>query len=534
MTSFTARPTLGTVIDALGAVALEAVELPRGRDVPIDAVTIHDPGEELSQEPGALVLAIGVGPAERLVELIDTLGSSRSAGLIVKGASPLGPEVRAAVRRAGVALLALTPAASWFQVTVLLRSALDETPALDLGDIAGVPVGDLFSLANAIADLIDAPVTIEDRSSRVLAFSRRQDEADSGRVATILGRQVPEHYLRLLEERDVFSRLAGQTGPVYVEGVEQGMLPRLAIAVRSGPELLGTIWAAVTEEPPPETLDAFAGAARLAGLHLLRHRGDADLSRRFHSEQLAAVLTGGPAAGEAAQRLGMPQQPLLVLAAEPTGREGTDFEVAQGRLVDVLGMSLAVVHSKTATARVGTVVYAVVPAAGMFAGGGERGVAVARRVLRRIVERDDVVIGVGGPAPTVRDLARARREADRALHVLRHRSEPHGVAHYDEVYLESLLVRLVETAVEEGEGLRGPLQRVRDHDDERGKDYMRTLACFLELGGDVAACADRLSVHANTVRYRLRRIEQISGLDLGDPMTRISALVQLRAAALTG
>jgi DNA-binding PucR family transcriptional regulator len=50
----------------------------------------------------------------------------------------------------------------------------------------------------------------------------------------------------------------------------------------------------------------------------------------------------------------------------------------------------------------------------------------------------------------------------------------------------------------------------------------------------VAACADRLSVHANTVRYRLRRIEQISGLDLGDPMTRISALVQLRAAALTG
>jgi sugar diacid utilization regulator len=197
-------------------------------------------------------------------------------------------------------------------------------------------------------------------------------------------------------------------------------------------------------------------------------------------------------------------------------------------------MSLAVVHSKTATARVGTVVYAVVPAAGMFAGGGERGVAVARRVLRRIVERDDVVIGVGGPAPTVRDLARARREADRALHVLRHRSEPHGVAHYDEVYLESLLVRLVETAVEEGEGLRGPLQRVRDHDDERGKDYMRTLACFLELGGDVAACADRLSVHANTVRYRLRRIEQISGLDLGDPMTRISALVQLRAAALTG
>jgi DNA-binding PucR family transcriptional regulator len=65
--------------------------------------------------------------------------------------------------------------------------------------LGGLPSGDLFAVANAVAALIDAPVTIEDRSSRVLAFSGRQDEADRSRVETILGRQVPERYSRMVE-----------------------------------------------------------------------------------------------------------------------------------------------------------------------------------------------------------------------------------------------------------------------------------------------------------------------------------------------
>jgi hypothetical protein len=62
-------------------------------------------------------------------------------------------------------------------------------------------------VANAVAALIDAPVTIEDRSSRVLAFSGRQDEADQSRAETILGRQVPERYSQLLTGLGVFREL---------------------------------------------------------------------------------------------------------------------------------------------------------------------------------------------------------------------------------------------------------------------------------------------------------------------------------------
>lgn len=532
MTGFTSRPTLGNVIDALGGVALEVIELPRGRDVFIDEVVVYDAAEELGLDAGALLLGVGLTDERRVVDLLDRLGEAQAAVLIIKSPAPLTPAVLAAVQRNGVAMLVLTRAASWFQVTVLLRSAMDDASAMNLGDISGVPAGDLFSLANAIADLIDAPVTIEDRASRVLAFSRQQEEADASRVATILGQQVPEHYLGRLKELDVFGRLARETEPVFVESYERGMLSRLAVAVRSGPELLGTIWAVVPERPPPETVEAFLGAARLAGPHLLRHRREGDLSRRFHSEQLAAVLQGGTGAAEAAQRLGMPHQPLIVFAAEPTGKEGTEFEAAQRKLVDALGLNLAVVHSRTATARVGGIVYAVVPAPGMPEDGAARGLSVARQFLGRIGSRDPVMIGVGGPAQTIRHMDRARTEADRALQVLRRRGDSHGAVHYDDVYLDSLLIRLVDTAVEGDEGLRGPLQRVRRHDREHGKDYIDTLSCFLDVGGDVRATAGKLNLHGNTVRYRLRRIEELSGLDLTDPMTRLSAMVQLRAAAL--
>ena len=67
---------------------------------------------------------------------------------------------------------------------------------MTLADLPAAPnTDDLFSLANAICACIDAPVTIEDSQSRVLAFSSRQDEADAMRIATVLGLRVPDDHI---------------------------------------------------------------------------------------------------------------------------------------------------------------------------------------------------------------------------------------------------------------------------------------------------------------------------------------------------
>src|SRR5689334_20126579 len=256
------RTGLARVLDDLGTTLIDLVRGDPGRAAGIGGVVIHDPHDDQVLPPSALVLGVGVrDPAEVLDQLAG------AAALVVRGPVEVTDEIAAAVDRSGVALLGLAPGASWTQLAAMLRSLLAEGEVDPSETLGGVPAGDLFALANAVASLIGAPVTIEDRSSRVLAFSGRQDEADSSRVETILGRQVPARYSQMLEARGVFQQLYRSDQPVLIEGLpaDDGTLclPRVAVAVRAGDEFLGSIWAAVREPLPDDRSQAFCDAAKL-------------------------------------------------------------------------------------------------------------------------------------------------------------------------------------------------------------------------------------------------------------------------------
>jgi DNA-binding PucR family transcriptional regulator len=55
-----------------------------------------------------------------------------------------------------------------------------------------------------------------------------------------------------------------------------------------------------------------------------------------------------------------------------------------------------------------------------------------------------------------------------------------------------------------------------------------TLRAYLDSFGDVAAAAAWLHVHPNTVRYRVRRIEEALGSSLADPDVRLLLSLSLR------
>ncbi|HEY7176565.1 MAG TPA: PucR family transcriptional regulator, partial [Micromonosporaceae bacterium] len=271
------RASLGRVLDDLGATLLELIHGDANRIGDIGGIAIHDPTEEPVLPQSALVLGVGVREPAEAARLLRVLGAQRAAGLVLRAPVTLTPEVLAAVDESGVALLGLIRGASWAQLAALLRAILAEGDVGVAGaeTLGGMPAGDLFALANAVAALLDAPVTIEDRSSRVLAFSGRQDEADQSRVETILGRQVPERYARMLVERGVFRDLYRSDQPVYVEPAgdsDSFSVPRVAVAVRAGDEVLGSIWAAVHEPLSADRTQALGDAAKLVALHMLRIR----------------------------------------------------------------------------------------------------------------------------------------------------------------------------------------------------------------------------------------------------------------------
>jgi DNA-binding PucR family transcriptional regulator len=69
------------------------------------------------------------------------------------------------------------------------------------------------------------------------------------------------------------------------------------------------------------------------------------------------------------------------------------------------------------------------------------------------------------------------------------------------------------------------------HDLEHGTEYGRSITCWLEAVGDVGRAAGVLGIHANTLRYRLRRATELFGASLDHPGNRLAGWMQLRLIA---
>jgi DNA-binding PucR family transcriptional regulator len=522
---------LQRLIDGLGTTLLEVIEAHGPLDVEVTGVTIFDAHDDFFISPGELLLGVGVATQAEMASLIERLARLNAAALVVKAPHQVSAGLRDAVRTYRVPLLGLTRAASWFQVAVLLRTLLDRWTATGPENLAGSPAGDLFAFANAISALVDAPVTVEDRSSRVLAFSGRQDEADTGRIETILRRQVPQRYRQMLEERGIFRELYRSRRPVYMPALDPELLPRVAVSVQAGQEVLGSLWVAVREPLSDERMQALTEAAGLAALHMLHQRNSADLARQLSTDLLESVLSGGAGAHEAAIRLGLPGSPLCVLACQPLGAQPAGLEAAGQRLADALTLHLSAIHADAAVARIGRLVYAVVPVSGRCEPDeASRHIrSLAASFVARIGPRDPVVIGVGGPAQSLHGLARARAEAERTVRVLRETGRDGGAARFDDVYLETVLDRLREVLEDDQERSYGPVAKLIGYDAANGTALTESLHAYLEAFGDVGRAAAAVHVHPNTFRYRLRRIWEVSGIDLEDSRARLAALLQLSA-----
>jgi DNA-binding PucR family transcriptional regulator len=535
------RSSWGRVYNDLGVTLLEIAHGAIDVDQHIGGVVIHDPIDEPVYPPDAIVLAIGIRDPDDLAALAAEAARQRAVAVVVRASAMLPDEVLRSAEAGGIAILGLTRGATWTQLAALLRSVLAEddighTPAESLG---GIPSGDLFAVANAIAALLDAPVTIEDRSSRVLAFSGGQEQADASRVETIIGRQVPDRYARALTELGVFRDLYRDEAPVVIHPLDLGegvTTQRVAIAVRAGDEVLGSIWAAMDGPLTPERTSTLQDAAKLVALHLLRVRAGADAQRRLRTELVSRAVEGGVDARDALDRLGLSGRRVCVsaavLAAAPTGegRSDQDLVADRERLADALALNLSAVQRGAAVALVGDTVYGILPVADDSAE--ERTVSLAEDFLQRVGPRLPALIGIGQPAESVADIARSRAQARRVVRVLTERPGHRRVARLADVETESLLLDLRDLRSSRGDVSSGVLARLSEYDERNDAHLVETLAAWLYSYGDVRAAAAACFVHPNTFRYRLRRVVDVGGIDVNDPEARFAVMLELRTRTL--
>ncbi len=142
-----------------------------------------------------------------------------------------------------------------------------------------------------------------------------------------------------------------------------------------------------------------------------------------------------------------------------------------------------------------------------------------------------VSVGIGRPHRQLTDLRQSYYEASYAIKIRKLKGEPRVIASFDDLGSYGLLLGLQDTLSLEVfyDSVLGKLQ---EYDTQNSSDLVRSLACFLEANGHWGDAAETLYVHRHTLRYRMKRVEEITGRDLDQSQDRMEFWLALKAKEL--
>ena len=159
-------------------------------------------------------------------------------------------------------------------------------------------------------------------------------------------------------------------------------------------------------------------------------------------------------------------------------------------------------------------------------------VAVATRARDALTAEHGPLRAAASRSAPVGSVRRSFHEARCALEAaaLANGSSP-AVASYRDLGAFQLLLSL-----QDDEALRlycdSVLSPLEEASGEYGDELIRSLEAFIEQNGQWEKAARELFCHRHTLRYRIRRVEQLTGRDLSNARDRIEFWLALRAREL--
>ncbi|MEU5688067.1 PucR family transcriptional regulator [Streptomyces venezuelae] len=156
----------------------------------------------------------------------------------------------------------------------------------------------------------------------------------------------------------------------------------------------------------------------------------------------------------------------------------------------------------------------------------EAGRGAAGRDATPSGDEGELVMGLSAPAGPIA-AATAYKQAEQALSVARRRGR--ALVEHEELAAGSVLPLLADDAVRAfADGL---LRALHEHDATGRGDLVASLRAWLSRHGQWDAAAADLGVHRHTLRYRMRRVEEILGRSLDDPDVRMELWLSLKATS---
>ena len=380
---------------------------------------------------------------------------------------------------------------------LLLERSHDIHLRLTSAVIAGA---DFHAVAGTLADLIGRPVLVTDTDGRTICTSD----------------PPPDPALRPGDEASV---VVGR--------------------IRIGAELLGHVVVA-EGDPASRELDvrAVEHAATVLALEIVKERVARATEERLRSDFLSDLLDGrddleqriAERARHYGVALGAEHRVVVVALDDQRGRSP--------RRAQALELAARVIAQRLPGALVGSVgdmVAAAVPVPDDPSALPRlrEAIAAGRVRMSELAPGAALTAGIGAWAHTPRDFPASYAGARRCIDVLRRLRRVGETLAADELGILGLF--LDSTRPEELSTLaRRVLGPALDRDARTGSSLLLTLESYIDHGCDARACSRELYVHVNTVKYRLRQVEALCGLDLRDPHDLVNVTIARLAVRLLG
>ena len=516
---------------------------------------VRDLAEAAACHGGEVALIAPGGDACETTELVDMLVARQAAAVLVPrglvSSADLGRMRRLAARcNLSVGLLANDVDTRALANTLSRAIGATET---ELALAAAHDADALQTVADTLGRLIGNSVTIESPRHKLLAFSATHGPVDRVREETILRRQGIPRALAWVAREGHLAEILKAGSPVRLPGNPAlGFSGRVAMRVAADDEVLAIIWATESARP----LDArdhatIAQAAETAAAILLRQRAAAQQEAELRTELLEDVAQGRIVDVDniraLARNLGWDVdrlRHLLVVAiddletfrlrhAEQSGRR---LQRVRERLTELVRLEALAVDPAAVIGPRATGVIVLLGTGPRTSPGDEgAGKAAVLRLAERIVKRIDatipnvsVTVGVGRDYASIAGIPDAFRQAELAARLGAALWGGNRAVHYGDLGVHRVLF-----AMQEHEEMITPaLQRLIDHDARHHTDYVGTLAAYLACMGRLPATAARLTIHRNTLDYRMKRIQALAGESLDDPNSRLALELGIRLLEL--
>lgn len=392
----------------------------------------------------------------------------------------------------------------------------------------------LKKIAQTIANLMGNTIIVADRNFSLLSYAFWEKEHKSHKQKVYAGRTL-DQYLYNLERTGFIDKIRKTKKADRVEVLfsKQGEQAWVVVPVLVNDEILGYI--AVLEDyhrMREQDWSALVQAATVTGVAIYKQVVEEEVMRRRRNDFLFHVLEGQLTLNqevlEQAKALQIPldntwsllqiefvnlaeyrknhfvggsqeeavskQRDLAILADQLTAKQNDLLVAYKQECITVLCPTTVNCHAKEQAL--------------------ER-VAAIKQDLQRFAPELEIVVGVSRICEDYRQLLLAYREAKETLEIGRSINPLSGVYCFWELGAYQILTKLKDTP-ELKEYYQAVLGRLDNLDALTRNEFVKTLEAYFSANGNIFKAAQSLYLHRNSMKYRLKRIQDILGVDLED------------------